>query len=320
MWFQHNSHPPIYFLFCSTGKCPTELEYFKYLFQWLISSLTYQIALVFSSVSTVNLISASSSLFVLVLSALFSSHVADRFSWTKLFLVVLNLSGVAIISQFFAKFIGVVLSLISAFTYAVYLVIFSTISRRTGQIDINLMFGVIGLFSFVVFTPVILVVHQNGYEPQLPLPTRQEMLILILNSLIGSIFSDYLWLYATLLTSSLVSSISLTLTIPLSLICDLLIRNQPPTLNQLIAAIPIMIVSRETLQPYPNISVICRSFILECEQPKNQCRENRSVTQKTIAWCHLLRGEIWRGREPYEHRRRIRSVTSVGCWLMQSTS
>lgn len=202
-------------------------------------------ALVFSSVSTVNLISASSSLFVLILSALFSGHISDRFSWTKLLLVVLNLSGVAIVSQFSAKFIGVTLSFISAVFYAIYLVVFSTISKKSGQIDINLMFGVIGLFSFVIFTPIIIFVHQSGIEPQLPLPTRQEMMLIVLNSLIGSIFSDYLWLYATLLTSSLVSSISLTLTIPLSLIADLLIRQQPPGVNQLVAAVPIMIVNFE---------------------------------------------------------------------------
>lgn len=169
---------------------------------------------------------------------------SDRFSWTKLFLVIINLSGVVIVSQFSAKVAGVVLSFTSALAYAIYLVVFSAVSRRAGgQIDINLMFGVVGIFSFIVFTPLLLILDKLGIEALFPLPTRQEILIILLNSVIGSIFSDYLWLYATLLTSSLVSSISLTLTIPLSLIADVFIRHQSPSLPQLIAAVPITIVS-----------------------------------------------------------------------------
>lgn len=179
---------------------------------------------------------------MLVLSAIFGAHASDRFSLTKLLLVIINLSGVFIVSQFSAKFIGVALSFMSALFYAIYLVVFSVISRRSGQVDISLMFGVIGLFSFVAFTPILLFVNQAEIEPQFPLPTQQQMLLIILNSLIGSIFSDYLWLYATLLTnSSLLSSISLTLTIPLSMVADFLIRNQFPTMDQLIASIPIMV-------------------------------------------------------------------------------
>ncbi|KAI6218076.1 Protein FAM91A1 [Aphelenchoides besseyi] len=207
---------------------------------WVLSSVTYQAALVYSSVSTVNLISASSSLFVLVFGALLSSHSADRFSWTKLLLVLINLSGVAIVSQFSTSIVGASLSFVSAMIYAIYLVVFSVMSRRTGSVDMNLMFGVIGLFSFVVCTPLLVIVHHTGLEPQLPFPTNQEIMLIILNSLIGSIFSDYLWLYATLLTNGLVASISLTLTIPLSMIADVVVNGQLPDLAEMLSAIPIM--------------------------------------------------------------------------------
>ncbi|KAI6179463.1 Protein FAM91A1 [Aphelenchoides besseyi] len=192
---------------------------------WVLSSVTYQAALVYSSVSTVNLISASSSLFVLVFGALLSSHSADRFSWTKLLLVLINLSGVAIVSQFSTSIIGAGLSFVSAMIYAIYLVVFSVMSRRTGSVDMNLMF---------------VIVHHTGLEPQLPLPSNQEIMLIILNSLIGSIFSDYLWLYATLLTNGLVASISLTLTIPLSMIADVVVNGQLPDLAEMLSAIPIM--------------------------------------------------------------------------------
>lgn len=87
------------------------------------------------------MISASSSLFVLVIGAIFSPHSVDKFSFLKFGLVCLNLGGVAIVSQFSSVWLGTTLATVSALTYAIYLVIFSVMSRRNGSIDMNLLFG-----------------------------------------------------------------------------------------------------------------------------------------------------------------------------------
>jgi solute carrier family 35 protein F5 len=208
---------------------------------WFLSSVSYQAALAFSSVSSVNLISASSSLFVLILSALMSQRAADRFTFSKLLLVVVNLSGVALVSNFSPSLVGSGLSLFSAFAYALYLAVFSTFSAKHGRIDMNLMFGVIGLFSLFICTPLMVLVHESGLEPQLPPPTMLQFGLVALNGLVGSVLTDYLWLYATLLTNSLISSISLTLSIPLSMLADALIRLQPPNTAQILSSIPIML-------------------------------------------------------------------------------
>lgn len=105
-----------------------------------------------------------------------------------------------------------------------------------------LVLGVIGIFSLLVCTPLMFLAHWTGLEPQLPLPDRREFTVVLLNGIIGSVLSDYLWLYATLLTNSLISSISLTLTIPLSMFADAFFRQQFPDPAQLLAAIPIMVV------------------------------------------------------------------------------
>ncbi|CAD5208896.1 unnamed protein product [Bursaphelenchus xylophilus] len=207
---------------------------------WFLSSVTYQASLLFSSVSSVNMISASSSLFVLLFGALFSPFAEDKFTFLKFGLVLLNLAGVAIVSQFSSVWTGTILAVTSAFTYAIYLTVFTVMSKNTGQIDMNLLFGVIGVFSLVICTPLMFVVHLTGLEPQLPLPNMQEFIVVLLNGIIGSVLSDYLWLYATLLTNSLISSISLTLTIPMSLFADALFRLQFPDAAQLMAAVPIM--------------------------------------------------------------------------------
>jgi len=102
------------------------------------------VALVFTTVSSVNLISASTSLFVLVLEGLCGHKRSDRCSVTKLALVLMNIGGVAVVSQFSSSFYGSVLSLLSALLWAFYLFVFSSISSRYGTVDMNLMFGVIG--------------------------------------------------------------------------------------------------------------------------------------------------------------------------------
>lgn len=97
------------------------------------------------------------------------------------------------------------------------------------------------MFSVMACTPLILIVHITKIEPQLPWPTLEEFLLVAVNGLVGSIFADYLWIWATELTSSLISSLSLTLSIPLSFVADSLLRDQSPNVAQMVASIPIMI-------------------------------------------------------------------------------
>jgi solute carrier family 35 protein F5 len=227
--------------FDNCSKSPFLTYLFLFAPLWFISSTTYQGALVFDDVSFVTLISSSSSLFILIFGALNPKRNSDRFSYLKLFLVLLNLSGVAFVSELSGTTWGLILSISSAFCYAAFLHSFSSVSGSHGKVDRALMFGSMGLFSIFACTPIIIIAHYTGVEKQLPLPTQQQMAFVVLNGLIGSIFADYLWIWATELTSSLISSLSLTLSIPLSFVADSILRGQTPTFAQIIASFPIMI-------------------------------------------------------------------------------
>lgn len=78
-------------------------------------------------------------------------------------------------------------------------------------------------------------------EPQLPAPTGHQFGLVIFNGIVGSLFADYLWLYATLLTNSLISSLSMTLSIPMAMLADSIFRSQPPDWIQITASVPILI-------------------------------------------------------------------------------
>ncbi|KAK0426339.1 hypothetical protein QR680_009654 [Steinernema hermaphroditum] len=207
---------------------------------WLVCSMTYQTALMFTTVSAVNLLSASSSLLVLVLAAFFGRRPSDRFTCRKLFLVLLNLVGVAVVSGFSNSGAGAFLALGSAITYAVYLTSYQAVCDKFGAIDMNLLFGVIGLASILAGTPLLYVLHISGIEKLTPWPSGDEWSVLLASALFGTVISDYLCLYATALTGPLTASLSFTLSIPLSILADVLFRHRPPTSLQMLAAVPIV--------------------------------------------------------------------------------
>ncbi|KAK6047186.1 hypothetical protein COOONC_15308 [Cooperia oncophora] len=93
---------------------PHNVKYTIFFFapMWLICTFTYQTALVFTSVSALNLISSSSSLFVLVFSICFPSN-GSSFTLLK----------------------------VSAVSYALYITLYTRYQEKNGEISINLMFG-----------------------------------------------------------------------------------------------------------------------------------------------------------------------------------
>ncbi|KAL3089082.1 hypothetical protein niasHT_023546 [Heterodera trifolii] len=209
---------------------------------WMISSVAFQTSLAFASVTTVNLFTASCPLFVLILGAFFGKNSSDAFTGTKLALVLLNLSGVCVVSRVSGSLLGSAIAMLSAVANALYLFALSRFAAKAQrQIDAVLLLGIVGLFSLVVCTPLMFTVHNLGIERQLPLPTVRQFVVLVLNAAIGTLFADSLWLYATLLTGGLTSALSGSLGIPLSMLADSYFRNQPPSAWQVLSSIPIMI-------------------------------------------------------------------------------
>ncbi|CAI2321594.1 unnamed protein product [Caenorhabditis sp. 36 PRJEB53466] len=207
---------------------------------WLMCSFTYQAALAFTSVSSLNLISSSSSVFVIAFAICFPSA-SNRFSAYKCVLVSINIAGVLIVSHYIPSFVGALFAQISALSYAVYLFAYGHFEEKYGKVDINLMFGTIGVLALVVGTPTLNVLDKFGIEQFHPLPNVTQFSSILLSALIGTIVADYLWLLAAGMVDSLTVSLSLTLSIPLSFLADTVIRDKSPTLAQVIASIPILL-------------------------------------------------------------------------------
>ncbi|KHJ98368.1 hypothetical protein OESDEN_01654 [Oesophagostomum dentatum] len=133
--------PPI--IDCSVSlRLPEHIKHTIFFFapMWLVCTFTYQTALLFTSVSSLNLISSSSSLFVLVFSICFPSA-SSKFTLVKALLVAVNLSGVLVVSQFSTSLKGALFAQMSAISYALYITLYTRYQERNGDISINLMFG-----------------------------------------------------------------------------------------------------------------------------------------------------------------------------------
>ncbi|KAF8367271.1 hypothetical protein PRIPAC_85100 [Pristionchus pacificus] len=161
---------------------------------WLICSLSYQASLLFTTLSSLNLISATSSIFVLILSMFIPSS-RSKVTPLKGFIVLINLFGVSLISQSDSlSSSSIILALFSAFAYAVYLISLSKFVSVYGDIDINFLFGSIGIVSIIISVFLLPVLHLTSLERLQPLPHSSIWIRLILSTILGTLIADRLWM------------------------------------------------------------------------------------------------------------------------------
>ncbi|XP_056392272.1 solute carrier family 35 member F5 [Hyla sarda] len=226
------SHPPVRdsepgartsgkFTICQVAKIS-----FFFCFVWFLANYSYQEALSDTQVAIVNIISSTSGLFTLILASIFPSNSGDRFTLSKLLAVVLSIGGVALVSLSGSEnsrvkdTIGTLWSLLGAMLYAVYIVMIKRKVDREEKLDIPMFFGFVGLFNLLLLWPGFFLLHYTQFEA-FEFPNKLVWMYLVINGLVGTVLSEFLWLWGCFLTSSLVGTLALSLTIPLSIIADI---------------------------------------------------------------------------------------------------
>ncbi|PNJ00735.1 SLC35F5 isoform 5 [Pan troglodytes] len=186
---------------------------FFFCFVWFLANLSYQEALSDTQVAIVNILSSTSGLFTLILAAVFPSNSGDRFTLSKLLAVILSIGGVVLVNLSGSEksagrdTIGSIWSLAGAMLYAVYIVMIKRKVDREDKLDIPMFFG-------------FFLLHYTGFE-DFEFPNKVVLMCIIINGLIGTVLSEFLWLWGCFLTSSLIGTLALSLTIPLSIIADM---------------------------------------------------------------------------------------------------
>lgn len=203
---------------------------------WFVANYFASACLEYTSVGSVTILTSTSSVWTLIFCAVMG---VEGFSLRKLGGVLASLSGVVLISTVdlsgksdenrgnfphksqFEIAIGDSMAFISAIIYGLYVTV---MKRRVGnedRVNMPLFFGLVGLLNLLLLWPIFIVLHYTGIETfELP-PTGRVWIIIIANSL-SSFVSDMCWAYAMLLTTPLVVTVGLSLTIPLSLIGEMI--------------------------------------------------------------------------------------------------
>ncbi|ODA79849.1 hypothetical protein RJ55_05446 [Drechmeria coniospora] len=203
---------------------------------WFIANYFASACLEYTSVASVTILTSTSSVWTLIFCALFR---VEPFSLRKLVGVMASLVGIVLIStvdlsgesdenrgSFPHKTpgqiaIGDSMAFFSAVVYGLYVTV---MKRRVGnedKVDMRLFFGLVGVFNLVFLWPLFIILHWTKIEPFEMPPTGKVWMVIIINSL-ASFISDMSWAFAMLLTTPLVVTVGLSLTIPLSLVGEMI--------------------------------------------------------------------------------------------------
>ncbi|XP_074650824.1 solute carrier family 35 member F5-like [Tubulanus polymorphus] len=230
---------------------------------FFFGNFSYQEALKNTEASIVNVLSASSSLFTLVLAAIFPSSSIDKFTLSKLVAVLFSMGGVVLVSVSDINLengipLGALWALCGALFYATYLVLFRKKVDNEDRLDITMFFGFVGLFIFLVLWPGFFILHFTKAE-LFNWPSKMDWVYLVANGIIGTVVSELLWLWGCFLTSSLLATVSLSLTIPLTMIADTVVKKISYNWMFYVGSAPIFLAffAIAVLNHYENWDPVC---------------------------------------------------------------
>lgn len=242
---------------------PTAVLAFKFCLLWFGANYFAMACLKYTTVASTTILTSTSSVWTLLIGAVTRT---EKFTWRKLAGVLASLAGIALISKIdmgnasdadagtsgedngtaeralslliraVKEFpdktarelaIGDALALLSAVLYGLYTVMLkqTTVAAAPLELNMPLFFGLVGTWNLVLLLPMFPVLHWTGIETFQAPPSARIWWILVLNS-VAAFASDIAWAYAMVLTSPLVVTVGLSLTIPLSLIGEMLIQGR----------------------------------------------------------------------------------------------
>ncbi|PYH96320.1 hypothetical protein BO71DRAFT_448755 [Aspergillus ellipticus CBS 707.79] len=113
----------------------------------------------------------------------------------------------------------------SAVLYGVYTIVLKKQVGDESRVNMQLFFGLVGLFNMFLLWPGFIILHVLDIET-VALPDSGRVWTIILVNALASLASDIAWAYAMLLTTPLVVTVGLSLTIPLSLVGQIVLQGQ----------------------------------------------------------------------------------------------
>ncbi|KAI9118157.1 hypothetical protein K1719_010489 [Acacia pycnantha] len=201
---------------------------------WFASEYMSNLALANTSVASTTVLNSTSSLFTLLFGVILGQ---DSVNIVKVVAVLISMSGVAMstVGKTWVaddtknhSIAGDIFGLLSAVFSGLFTVLLKKSAGSEGdKIDMQKLFGYIGLYCLLGFWWLAWPLSAVGIEPPLEFPSSWSTKeIVIANGFCSNIISDYFWALSIVWTTPLVATLGMSLTIPLAMIADMAIHGR----------------------------------------------------------------------------------------------
>ena len=230
---------------------------FQFCLLWFLANYFIGASLQFTTVASSTILTSTSSIFTLIFGVMAR---VETFTLRKLIGILASLAGIIMISSidlsgnttdddhrgdfpeksFGELAVGDILAFLAAIIYGMYSVLMKKRIADESAVNMPLFFGIVGVINVMFLWPGFFLLHWTGIE-RFELPdTGRTTLIITLNAM-ASLVADLASAYAVLLTSPIVVTVGLSMTIPLSLIGQMLLNSQTANVLYWIGAVVVVL-------------------------------------------------------------------------------
>eukprot|EP00903_Cladosiphon_okamuranus_P019971 g18350.t3 len=208
---------------------------------WYLSQWSYAASLGYTSVSSSTIISNSGALFAYLFNVAAGSERFTKFKTVGVFLALLGaiLVGLGDKGDDDASkdsVWGDAAALAAAVGYGIYSTILTLRSPSADEVSMSLVLGYMGSANVLIFLPLLLGLALAPGVQALQGLTWHVVQLIVIRSVMDSLFSELLWAKAILLTTPTVATVGCSLTIPIAFASDFLLHGMVPNTLAVVGA------------------------------------------------------------------------------------